>query len=470
MSTVIRIKRSDVSGNPPTLAAGELAYSNLPDNGSNGGDRLYVGMGTETAGNAASHLVIGGKYFTDKINAATNANTPGTLVQRDASGFITVAKVIGALNGNADTATKLLTARNINLTGPVTGTVSFDGSGDVNIATTIVSSSTPTFAGATYTANVNMSGNTITNLADPINPQDAATKAYVDASRSGLDVKVSVRAATTGANVALTGLQTIDGVSLNANDRVLVKDQTDATTNGIYVVAAGAWARSSDANSSATVTAGLFTFVEEGTANSDQGFVLATNGAITLGTTSLAFTQFSGTGEIITGPGLVKNGNTLDINSTYVGQTSIVTLGTVTTGVWHGTIVAPQYGGTGVNNGTSTLTLGGNTQFSGAFATTITVTGPTSVTLPTSGTLVNSAVTTLSSLASVGTITTGTWNATPVDASHGGTGQSLYAIGDILVASSTTTLTRLPVNASSGKVLQSNGTTVVYGDVDGGTY
>lgn len=469
MSTVIRIKRSDVSGNPPTLAAGELAYSNLPDNGSNGGDRLYVGMGTETAGNAASHLVIGGKYFTDRINAATSANTPSTLVARDASGFVTVSKIIGALNGNADTATKLLTARNINLTGPITGTVSFDGSGDVNIATTIVSSTAPTFAGATYTANVNMSGNTITNLADPINPQDAATKNYVDASRSGLDVKVSVRAATLS-NIALTGTQTIDGVSLNVGDRVLVKNQTTASQNGIYVVAAGAWSRSTDANSSTNITPGLFTFVEEGTTNSDQGFVLATNGAITVDTTALSFTQFSGTGEIITGPGLVKNGNTLDINSTYVGQTSLVTVGTVTTGTWQATIVSPQFGGTGVNNGTSTLTLGGNTSFSGAFATVINVTGPTNVTLPTSGTLVNSAVTTLSNLASVGTITTGTWNATPVAATVGGTGQSLYAIGDILVASSTTTLTRLPVNATSGKVLQSNGTTVVYGDVDGGTY
>ena len=469
MSTVIRIKRSDVSGNPPTLAAGELAYSNLPDNGSNGGDRLYIGVGTETAGNAASHLVIGGKYFTDKINAATPNNTSGTLVQRDGSGNITVSQVIGALNGNANTATKLLTARNITLTGPVTGTVSFDGTGDVNIATTLVSSNSPTFAGLSLTGNLNMGANTIQNLADPINPQDAATKAYVDASRSGLDVKVSVRAATT-ANIVLSGTQTVDGVSLNSGDRVLVMAQTDATANGIYVVAAGAWSRAADANSSATVTPGLFTFVEEGTTNADQGFVLANNGAITLGSTSLTFTQFSGTGEIITGPGLVKNGNTLDINSTYSGQTSIVTLGTIGTGTWHGTVVAPQYGGTGVNNGTSTLTLGGNVAFSGAYATTITVTGTTNITLPTSGTLVNSQVATLSQLSSVGTITTGVWQGTPVAATFGGTGQSTYAVGDILVASSTTTLTRLAVNTTAGKVLQSNGTTLVYGDVDGGTY
>ena len=75
MAAIVRIKRSSTSGNPTTLAAGELAYSGLTDNGSNGGDRLYVGFGTETAGNAANHFVIGGKYFTDIIDGATNANT-----------------------------------------------------------------------------------------------------------------------------------------------------------------------------------------------------------------------------------------------------------------------------------------------------------------------------------------------------------------------------------------------------------
>ena len=75
MASIIRIKRSDTSGNPSTLAQGELAYSALLDNGSNGGDRLYVGMGTETSGNAVNHVIIGGKYYTDLMSGIAGTLT-----------------------------------------------------------------------------------------------------------------------------------------------------------------------------------------------------------------------------------------------------------------------------------------------------------------------------------------------------------------------------------------------------------
>ena len=147
------------------------------------------------------------------------------------------------------------------------------------------------------------------------------TKGYVDAVKQALDIKASVRVAST-ANVSLTGGSsdleagdTIDGVTLVAGDRVLLKNQSTASENGIYVAVAsgGTPARSDDANASADVTSGMFVWVEEGTANADQGYVLTTNNVITLNTTDLTFTQFSGAGQITAGNGLTKSGNTINV-------------------------------------------------------------------------------------------------------------------------------------------------------------
>ena len=147
------------------------------------------------------------------------------------------------------------------------------------------------------------------------------TKGYVDAVKQALDIKASVHVAST-ANVSLTGGSSgleagdaIDGVTLVAGDRVLLKNQTDASENGIYVAVAsgGTPARSDDANASVDVTSGMFVWVEEGTANADQGYVLTTNNVITLNTTNLTFTQFSGAGQITAGNGLTKSGNTINV-------------------------------------------------------------------------------------------------------------------------------------------------------------
>jgi hypothetical protein len=215
---------------------------------------------------------------------------------------------------------------------------------------------------AVPTASLNLNSQKIVGLADPTSPQEAATKSYVDAARQGLDTKDSCRVATNG-NIALTGTQSIDGVTLSVGDRVLVKDQTNASENGIYVVAAGAWTRAVDADTSAKVSPSLYTFIEEGSTNADAGWTLTTNAPITLGTTALTFTQFSGAGQVTAGSGLAKSGNTLsalgtanrisvsgsgiDIASNYVGQASITTLGTIGTGVWNGTAIAIANGGTG---------------------------------------------------------------------------------------------------------------------------
>ena len=229
-------------------------------------------------------------------------------------------------------------------------------------------------------------------VATPTDAAHIATKGYVDSARQGLDVKASVRVATTAAINLSTDLEAgdvIDGVTLVAGDRVLVKNQGTASENGIYVaVASGAASRSSDANGTADtgeLTSGTFTFVEAGTVNFDSGFVVSTDGTITVGTTGITWTQFSGAGSFEAGDGLSKSGtqvnvnvtsnrtaitaDAIDISANYVGQASITTLGTITTGVWNGTDVAVADGGSGASDAAGARTNLGIQTTAGAVTT-----------------------------------------------------------------------------------------------------
>jgi hypothetical protein len=292
----------------------------------------------------------------------------------------------------------------------------------------------------TGTGTVDVASKRITSLADPTQAQDAATKAYVDSLANGLDVKQSVRAASTsaltatysngssgvGATLTNAGTQaalTLDSIALSVGNRVLIKDQSAEEQNGVYTVTivgtiSTNWVltRATDFDNSpgTEVSPGTFFFVEEGTTQADNGYVISTEDAITIGTSSIMFSQFSGAGQITAGEGLTKTGNTLnvvgtnnridttsdavDISVNYVGQSSITTLGTITTGTWQGTAVAGAYGGTGVANTGKTITIGGNFTTSGAHTTTLTTTANTTLTLPVTGTLATLAGTeTLSS-------------------------------------------------------------------------
>jgi hypothetical protein len=158
-----------------------------------------------------------------------------------------------------------------------------------------------------------LSGGALTNFltlhADPTSDLHAATKQYVDALITGIKAKASVRVATT-ANITLSNTQTVDGIALSAGDRVLVKDQTTTSQNGVYIVAAGAWTRATDADSWAEMIS-MFVWVEVGTAHADSGWLCTIDAGGTLGTTAVTYVQFSGAGQITAGNGLEKSGNTI---------------------------------------------------------------------------------------------------------------------------------------------------------------
>lgn len=198
---------------------------------------------------------------------------------------------------------------------------------------------------------LNLNGNNLTGLPSaPSGDTAAASKAYVDSVAKGLDVKGSVVTSTTG-NITLSGLISVGGVTLNAGDRVLVKDQSTASENGIYVAAAGAWSRADDATvgAGATLTLGSFTFVEGG-ANAGKGFVYSA---------ANTWSQFSDTGVLSAGNGISTASNQITVVAKSGGNISVSADGVDITGQ-----IPVANGGTGAStltgyvkgNGTSALT------------------------------------------------------------------------------------------------------------------
>lgn len=738
MASIIRIKRSSVSGNPATLAAGELAYSALPDNGSNGGDRLYIGMGTETAGNAANHVVIGGKYFTDLLdhtkgqltassalivdadskldnlkvdnldlngNTLSTTNTNGNLLitpngtgktvvtnlyidndttsltqfiesvtggsliagygidlavdteagtttisaelatsvnagvaSFDATDFslsgtgenlvtlnveriqdivgamvsgtgatqsgisvgyddtngkltfdvndptitidgdvdgsatmtnlgnttitvtldtvnsnvgqfgsstsipvvtvngkglvtaVTTASISTALGiaGNTGTDTVNLGSDTLTITGSgaistsvtdntvtisaadattsTKGVASFDTgsfsvtSGAVSIKTGGISNtqlanssvtigSTSVSLGSTSTSlaglteltvdNLNINGNSITatnangnivlipdgtgvvdtsgkriiGVADPVNPQDAATKNYVDNQITGLTWKNSVHLLAT-TNIALTGSTAtlvIDGhAALDVADdgyRLLLIGQTTTANNGIYVYndngTSYTLTRATDADAFGELV-GAAVFVKEGTTYANTGWVQTEHYLTSFD--NQAWVQFSGAGAYAAGAGLGQSGTEFFVKVAALGGIEIVD---------DNLQLKSTVAGAGLTHTDGVLNVVGTADRISVSANAVdiasTYAGQTSIT-------------------TLGTIATGTWNATTIATTKGGTGLTSYTTGDLLYASGTDTLAKLAAG-DTGKVLQINASGVpVWGDIDGGTY
>jgi Avian adenovirus fibre, N-terminal len=162
------------------------------------------------------------------------------------------------------------------------------------------------------TASLNLGNHTITNVTDPVNPQDAATRAWVLANSAGVVSSTSVMVASTGTNLTLSGTQTVDGIALAAGNTILVKDQTTQSGNGIYTVSASAWTRMAAMDTWAEVP-GMLVSVQQGTTNHDTVWLSTADAGGTLGTTAITFTQLPGPSDITAGAGLLRTGQVIDV-------------------------------------------------------------------------------------------------------------------------------------------------------------
>lgn len=265
MASILRIKRSELSGNPAVLAAGELAYSALTDNGSNGGDRLYIGTGTESGGNAVNHVVIGGKYFTDLVSAATATNTAGTIVKRNSSGAAylnIIGNVTGDVSGNfTGSITGDVTG---NVTGDLTGNVTGNVTGDVTgklIGDIYASNGTSKVlengtdgTNALLTANVtgNLTGNVTGNITS------TGASSFTNATITGGSINGTTIGATTASTVRGTTITATTGFTGNVTGNVTGNLTGDVTGNltGTQVSVTNAYVSS--------LTPGRFVYVGAG--------------------------------------------------------------------------------------------------------------------------------------------------------------------------------------------------------------
>ena len=361
-----------------TVTAPGISYLNETNTGlyrSGAGSVWMSVLGVNTVQFSTVGLTI---PFGKALTAQGNASVAGTLAVAGATTLASTLAVTGALSatggvlGNVTAASGTSTFNNVTINGDLDMNAGSSGtitnlpnpvnSGDASNKAYVDSQVATRLAltGGTMTGVIAMSNNKVTGVGTPTADQDAATKAYVDSVAQGIDAKASCAAATVG-NVTLSGTQTIDGYALTAGQRVLVKDQSAAAENGIYVVAAGSWSRAADANTWDELVA-AFTFIEHGATNANNGYICTIPVVGTLGTTPVTWAQFSGAGQINAGTGMSKTGNTLNVNTAssariVVGADEIDLATTGVVAATYKSVTVDAYGR--VTAGTNPTTLAG---------------------------------------------------------------------------------------------------------------
>lgn len=422
---------SGVAGAPtwtsaPTVSGANLTAGTIP-NTALVNSTITVTGGTGL-GISGSPVALGGTVTIS--NTGVTSNVAGT--------GITVSSATGAVTiGTANIPNSSLTNSSVTI-------------GSTNIALGATSTTLSGMTGITF------SSGTVTGIATPVASSDAATKAYVDSAVAGLSWKQAVKAATT-ANITLSGTQTVDGVALVANDRILVKNQTTTSANGIYIVAAGAWARSADSTTAAQID-GEAVYVQQGTVNADTGWT-ETATITTVGTDPIVYAQFSGSGSYTAGTGLSLTGNVFANTGvlSVSGGTTGLTPNTATTGAvtLAGTLIVSN-GGTGA----TTLTANGVILGNGTSALSTTAVGATGTVLagntaaaPTFQALSGLAVTSIAGTANQITASAATGSVTL------STPATFIAPGSIASTSTVTAATGLTVTAG-GALVTAGGVTV----------
>ena len=425
MANTIRIKRrsSGAAGAPSSLASSELAFNEMDNTlyygkgdssgtatsiAAIGGDGAFVSLsgtqtitGTKTLSGAvtfSSTVALGSSATATTAASISNDTTVATTAfvtsktSSFGSGSVTSVALslpnIFTTSGSPVTTTGTLTASLASQTANFVF-IAPNGSAGAPTFRSLVAVDIPTLTAAKIndfdtqvrtsrldqmaapTASVAFSNQKITGLLDPTAAQDAATKNYVDNSRLGIDFKDSVRAATTAniPNMSGAAPSTLDGVTLATQDRILVKNQTTTSANGIYRVSIlgsgldGTWVRTTDADGlpSGELSSGAFVYVEEGTVNAQNQYVITTAGTITVGTTGITWGLFSGAGKITVGNGLTKTANNIDVTlGASSGLETTSGLALTATGVSAGTYRSVTVDAKGrVTAGTTPTTISG---------------------------------------------------------------------------------------------------------------